>query len=214
MKMQGCFISFEGGEGAGKTTQIKALAEFLRAQGREVVLTREPGGSAAAEQIRKLLVQGEPGSLLPQSEALLLYAARFDHVERLIKPALAAGKIILSDRFADSSFAYQGYGHGLPLSWLEQLHKMVLADFKPHLTLVLDIAAKAGLARDFGQKGAETRFEQMSVDFHERLRQGFLALAKAEPQRCHVIDATAALAEVTHNVQQIVTRFLAQQAAV
>lgn len=190
---RGRFITLEGGEGAGKSTQIRLLADALRASGLDVVTTREPGGSPGAEAIRDLLVNGEPGRWLPVSEAMLLSAARHDHVMRTIRPALDAGQWVLCDRFADSTMAYQGYGHGLDHSVLTALRDIAVGDTTPDLTLILDIEPAQGLARAASRRGGEDRYERMQVTFHERLREGYQAIAKAEPSRCAIIDASAGI---------------------
>jgi dTMP kinase len=186
---RGRFITLEGGEGAGKSTLAAELTRRLRAAGRVAVATREPGGAPGAEAVRQLLVTGERDRWDPMGEALLLSAARRDHVLRLIKPSLAAGSIVLCDRFYDSTLAYQGYGHGLPRRLLDQLRAMVVGRLKPDLTLILDLPASVGLARAQARRGDETRFESFDLSFHERLRAGFLAIAAEEPERCVVIDA-------------------------
>ena len=143
----GLFISFEGGEGSGKTTQIRRLEEWFRHQGRDVVVTREPGGSPGAEEIRNLLLTGDPGRWDAVTEAFLMFASRRDHVERTIRPALADGKVVLCDRFADSSVAYQGYGHGLGAEYIRNLWALAIGDFKPDLTLIFDLPIEVGLGR-------------------------------------------------------------------
>ncbi|HEX6101742.1 MAG TPA: dTMP kinase [Alphaproteobacteria bacterium] len=185
------FITLEGGEGAGKSTHLRRLGEAMRAAGETVVLTREPGGSEGAEQIRALLVGGAVNRWEPMTEALLHYAARRDHVERTIRPALDAGSWVLCDRFADSTMAYQGYGLGLSRDRIEALHRIVLGEFKPALTLILDLPVEEGLIRARGRGGAagEDRYERMGAGFHERLRAGFLDIAVREPARCVIIDA-------------------------
>lgn len=191
----GHFISFEGGEGSGKSTQIAALRDALTANGLTVTLTREPGGAPGAEEIRNLLVTGEPDRWDPLSEALLHFAARQDHLTKTIEPALARGEWVLTDRFVDSTVAYQAHGRGLPLDVVEQLRDLVVGDQMPELTLILDAPAEVGLARAAGRDDpgtvAEDRYERMELSFHERLRQGFLAIAESAPERCVVIDATA-----------------------
>jgi dTMP kinase len=188
------FVTFEGGEGAGKTTQIQRLGARLAAAGIAHVATREPGGSPGAEAIRRLLVSGDTGRWEPLTEALLMLSARHDHWRRTIEPALAAGTWVLCDRFHDSTVAYQGHGRGVPLETLEALRRIVLGERQPDLTLILDLPAEEGLerarARAKGFASGEDRFERMDAGFHERLRWGFLAIAKAEPERCVVIDAT------------------------
>lgn len=189
--MPGRFITLEGGEGAGKSTQVKRLAAALRARGISVTATREPGGSPGAEEIRALLVNGEPGRWDPMTETLLVYAARADHVGRTIGPALMADQWVISDRFTDSTYAYQGAGRGLPRETIRRIDAVVLDDFRPDLTLVLDLPVEAGLARAGSRGAAESRFETFGRDFHERLRQAFLEIARRHPERCVVIDAAA-----------------------
>jgi dTMP kinase len=186
----GFFITFEGGEGAGKTTQLARLADRLEAAGREVVRTREPGGSPGAETIRGLLVNGEAERWSPITETLLMYAARRDHVERVIAPALARGAVVLCDRFADSTRAYQGAGGGSPADLIGALETHVLGGVRPDLTLILDLPVDMGLARAAGRGGGEARFESKGLAFHTRLRACFLAIAETEPNRCIVVDAT------------------------
>lgn len=190
---RGLFISFEGGEGSGKTTQITKLAAALKEKGREVVTTREPGGTPDAEKIRSILVQRDGGMWSPLAECLLLYAARLMHVDTLIRPALERGAIVISDRFADSTRAYQSFGHGFARQKVEDLNALVLGDFRPNLTFILDIEARAGLSRSAKrlkeQNSTEDRFERLDVGFHERLREGYLQIAREEPDRCHIIDA-------------------------
>ena len=186
----GKLITFEGGEGAGKSTQVMRLAVRLRARGIDPVLTREPGGAPGAEEIRALLVQGSPGRWTPMTEALLHYAARAEHLEQTVRPALNQGRWVISDRFADSTLAYQGYGHGLGRALIEPLHRLVVGGLAPDLTLILDVPVPEGLKRAGTRTGNETRYEQMDMGFHERLRQGFLEIAAREPGRCAVIDAS------------------------
>lgn len=193
-KARGRFITFEGGEGAGKSTQIRLLAETLKSSGIKVCVTREPGGSPGAEEIRALLVTGETGRWDAVTELLLLYAARRDHVQRLIEPALARGCWVLCDRFADSTMAYQGYGHGLDRQKISDLHDIVLGNLQPDLTLILDLAPEKGLARtresaEAARRGSEDRFERMELAFHERMRAGFREIAESEPERVVLVDA-------------------------
>ncbi len=197
---RGRFISFEGGEGAGKTTQIRRLADRLAPLVGELVLTREPGGSAGAEALRELLVRGETDRWSPMSETLILYAAREDHLERRIRPALARGAWVLSDRFADSTRAYQGAGGGTSAGFIAALEAAVLGAVRPELTLILDLPVEEGLARAMARGGGEARFEHKGRPFHERLRQGFLEIARAEPDRCVVVDATVAPDRVAEQV--------------
>ncbi len=204
--MAGRFITLEGGEGTGKSTQVRRLAAALAARGIGVVATREPGGSPGAEEIRKLMVTGEPGRWDVITETLLAYAARADHVSRIIGPALLADKWVISDRFNDSTFAYQGAGRGLARETIRRIDSAVLDDFKPDLTLVLDLDVATGLGRALGRGGAETRFEKFGADFHERLRQSFLDIAKRSPERCRVIDASGSEDAVAAAIFEAVSR--------
>ena len=210
---RGRLISFEGGEGAGKTTQIRRLAERLSAGGVEVVLTREPGGSLGAEALREFLVQGDPDRWSPMSETLLLYAAREDHLERLIRPALARGAWVLTDRFLDSTRAYQGAAGGAPAAFIRGLEEAVVRGDKPDLTLILDLPVEKGLARAIHRGGGEERFERKGRDFHERLRGGFLQIAAAEPERCVVLDAARSPDLVADAIWGVVQDRLAARAA-
>lgn len=201
--MRGLFITLEGGEGAGKSTQSRRLKAALESAGRDVVLTREPGGTPEAEKIRDLLVQREGGNWTPMAECLLFFAARQMHVETLIKPALADGKIVICDRFTDSTIAYQGYGHGFDIPTIEQIAHLSLGDFKPDLTFILDLPAADGLTRSLKQKdistgreNTEDRFEKLKIDFHEKLRQGFLEIAAKDSERCVVVDALGSADDV------------------
>lgn len=194
---RGKFITLEGGEGAGKSTQIARLADALRKAALTVRTTREPGGSPAAETIRRLLVEGEPGRWQPMTEALLHFAARKEHLETALLPALAAGEWVISDRFADSTLAYQGYGHRLGRAPITALSQVAIGDFAPDLTLILDLPVDAGLARTGGRGHAEDRYERMDRSFHERVRTGFLEIARSDPGRCVVIDAAGNLERVT-----------------
>lgn len=193
---RGRFITLEGGEGSGKSTQVTLLAEALRHAGLETIITREPGGTPSAEEIRKLLVSGEARRWDPMSELLLYVAARREHVIRLIEPALARGTWVVCDRFADSTLAYQGYGHGLGRSVCETAHRLAFGDFAPDLTLILDLPVEEGLARAGERPGNETRYEGMDMEFHHRLRDGYLDIARHEPERCRVIDARGAIEAV------------------
>jgi dTMP kinase len=174
-----------------------------------VVVTREPGGSPGAEAIRALIVTGEAGRWDAETETLLLYAARRDHVRRTIEPALAAGQWVVCDRFADSTRAYQGVGRGVPLDAIDALHAFAVGVLAPDLTLMLDLPVETGLARATARAGNETRFEGMALDFHRRLRQGFLDIAAAEPGRCAVIDATPDAGTVQQHVRDTVRDRLA-----
>jgi dTMP kinase len=204
--MTGRFITLEGGEGTGKSTQIKRLAAALEAKGIAVLATREPGGSPGAEQIRTLMVEGEPGRWDAITETLLAYAARADHVARTIGPALLEGRWVISDRFNDSTFAYQGVGRGVPRETIRRIDSAVLDDFAPDLTLVLDLDVTVGLQRAAARGAAENRFEKFGADFHEKLRQAFLDIAKRHPERCRVIDAGGSEDEVAEAILAAVSR--------
>ncbi|WP_132095341.1 dTMP kinase [Caulobacter sp. BK020] len=201
---RGTFISFEGGEGAGKSTQIRRLADRLKAEGFNIVLTREPGGSPGAEQIRDLILNGDADRWSPVTETLLMYAARRDHIERVIRPALDRGAIVLCDRFADSTRAYQGAGGEAPTSLIRTLEEQVLGGTTPDLTLVFDIPAEVGLKRALA-RGGEARFESKGLAFHRRLGEAFLEIARREPERCVVIEADDAIDAVWADVWDAVS---------
>lgn len=185
--MRGKFITFEGGEGGGKSTQAARMAGYLRGKGLEVLETREPGGTPESEALRDLLVQGDPDRWSALSELLLITAARVEHVNRLIKPALAEGKWVICDRFADSTLAYQGIAGELGLELVEQLQKLAVGATAPDVTFLLDVRAEAGLQRA-EKRGGAARFEKKGAAFHQTLRDGFLALANENPQRIVLID--------------------------
>lgn len=205
---RGTFITIEGGEGAGKTTQAGLLVEALGRAGIAARGTREPGGSPGGEAIRHLLLDGTASAWDATSEALLMVAARREHVIRTIRPALDQGIWIVCDRFADSTLAYQGYGGGLPLAALSALHRFALGEFMPDLTVILDLPVAEGLARaaarGAGSAATDDRFERRDRAFHERLRQGFLAIARTSPGRCAVVDAGAEVAAVHRAVLAVV----------
>ena len=204
--MTGRFITLEGGEGTGKSTQIRRLAAALEKKGIAVLCTREPGGSPGAEEIRKLMVEGEPGRWDAVTETLLAYAARVDHVARTIGPALLADRWVISDRFNDSTFAYQGVGRGLARETIRRIDSAVLDDFAPDLTLILDLDVKTGLERALARSGTENRFEKFGAEFHEKLRQAFLDIAKRSPERCRVIDASGTEEQVAEAIFAAVSR--------
>lgn len=195
---RGRFITVEGGEGAGKSTQVDLLAAALAGAGYSVATTREPGGSPNAEAIRSLLLEGSRNRWDPAGEVLLFQAARRDHVNQLIEPALASGRWVVCDRFTDSTMAYQGYGHGLPLADLAALQRFAIGDFAPDLTLLLDLPVAEGLARAQQRAGAADRFERLDPAFHARVRQGFLSIAAAASHRFAIINAAAGDRDVVH----------------
>ena len=186
---RGRFITLEGGEGTGKTTQAKLLAETLRQRGIEVQLTREPGGAPGAEAIRALLLQGTLDRWDAATETLLHFAARRDHIVRMIGPALEEGHWVVCDRFVDSTRAYQGYGHGIDQGWIDTLFRRVAEGLVPDLTVVLDIPVEQGLERAGRRAAGADRYESLDLGFHDRVRRGFLAIVRAEPNRCIVLDA-------------------------
>ena len=204
---RGRFITLEGGEGAGKTLQAARLRDALEANGVSTLLTREPGGSPGAEEIRSLLVSGGVERWEPLAEAMLHAAARRDHVLHTIKPALERGLWVISDRFVDSMIVYQGHGQGADLDVLERLSALSLGGFKPDVTVVLDIPVTEGLRRAEARAGSN-RYERMGTDFHERVREGFLARARAEPARFAVLDATADPETVSRAILDIVAQRL------
>lgn len=189
--MSGLFITFEGGEGAGKSTQIALLAKHLRSSGFDPVITREPGGSLGAEAIRHVILSGNAENYGPAMEALLFAAARADHVDQLIRPALNEGRVVLCDRFIDSSRAYQGVTGNLDGIYMAAVERVAIDGAVPDMTIILDIPAEKGLSRAGKRRGSETadRFEKEDIAVHEARRQAFLAIAEAEPERCKVIDA-------------------------
>ena len=201
---RGRFITLEGGEGAGKSTQTRRLQERLQSAGLEVVVTREPGGSEGAEEVRTLLVSGAVDRWDAVSEAMLHFVARRDHMLRLIEPALAKGEWVISDRFTDSTLAYQGYGQGGDLKVLDAVRRIAIGDFEPDMTLLLDLASEDGLARAAGRDDETSRYDRMGLAMHERLRAGFLTLAAAEPERIAVVDASGAEDEVADRIWALV----------
>lgn len=198
---RGRFITLEGIEGAGKSTVAQRVSEWLAARGITARVTREPGGTPLAERVRKIVLERGPEAVSPRAETLLMFAARSIHVENLIRPALAGGEWVLCDRFTDATRAYQGYGRGMDLGWIEQLAAAIHGDLQPDCTLLLDLPVEVGLSRARGRSGmAADRFEAETVEFFERVRQGYLALARHEPERVRVIDASLALPAVTEQV--------------
>lgn len=214
---RGRFITFEGGEGSGKTTQSKMLFEKLDKSGIDVMWTREPGGSAGAEEIRSLLVKGDPDRWAPSTEALLMFAARDDHWKTRIEPALQAGTWVICDRFADSSYAYQGYGKGVSLDFLRMLYKSTVGDAQPDRTYLFDVPVDIGLKRAHARmstiQAKEDRFEGLGSSFHERVRAGFNTLSSEESMRILTLDATQSIdileAQVWQDVQCLISAAIA-----
>ena len=201
----GRFISFEGIDGSGKSTQARLLAAYLKAHDTDIVLTREPGGAPGAEDIRRLLVEGDPERWSAETEILLFTAARRDHLEKTIKPALARGATVISDRFADSTRVYQGAARGELRGLVDRLHDEVIA-LEPDLTFIIDMDPGEALRRGLARQSGEDRFEEMGERFQHRLRDGFKALAEEAPERCHLIDGTRDPNEVAADVARIATR--------
>jgi dTMP kinase len=206
---RGLFLTLEGPEGSGKSTQMLLLGAALRKAGHSVVSTREPGGTKVAEAIRETLLcatSNEP--ITPHTEALLMLAARSQHVAHLIRPALDRGAIVLCDRFADSTFAYQGFGRRLSLSWLEHANRAATGGLMPHRTLLLDVPASIGLARRRGARGNQNRLDRESAAFHQRVRQGFLTLASRAPRRIKVVNANRPVQAVRAEIEALVLGWL------
>jgi len=202
MAQRGLFITFEGIDGSGKSTQARLLAEHLRAEGRDVVLTREPGGSPGAEEIRRLVLEGDPERWSAETEILLFTAARRDHLEKTIRPALEAGKVVVCDRFADSTRVYQGITRGDLRGLVDELHSMMIGR-EPDLTFVIDMDPALGLSRAKGRNGSEERFEDFGEGMQAQMRAAFLALAREFPGRCVVVDGTRDIDAVAADVARI-----------
>jgi len=211
--MPGVFVTFEGIEGSGKSTQISRLLQYLTEQRRPVTLTREPGGTAIGDQIRRILLDPHNRLLDPAAELLLYAASRAQHLREVIRPALAEGRIVLCDRFSDATMAYQGYGRGLSIPDIRELDRIVTAGLRPQLTVLLDLPAEAGLGRARGRNVSqglhgEARFENEDLAFHNKVRNGYLQLAKEEPGRIRVVDAARSPEEVQQDIRKIVDEVL------
>jgi dTMP kinase len=207
---KGSFITFEGIDGSGKSTQARKLAEHLQAQGRDVILTREPGGSEGAEEIRALVLQGEPDRWSAETEILLFTAARRDHLERTILPAIEAGKVVICDRFADSTRMYQGLSRGDLRGTVDQLHKLMIGR-EPDMTILIDMDSDTGLSRALSRQGVEERFETFGADLQAQMRAGFLSLAEEFKERFVVINGARSINEVSVDVCQSVDDHLTTQ---
>ena len=188
--MNNLFITFEGGDGSGKSTQVNLLKDYLENLNFETIKTREPGGTPSAEILRDLLTTGEVEKWTPMSEALLMWASRYEHLIQVIEPALNSGKNVICDRFYDSTYAYQGVAHNLGIDKMEKLKKIIIGDIEPDVTFVLDIDPKVGLKRSLDRFNQENRFESYNIDFHNKIRSAFLEIAKKNINRCVVIDAS------------------------
>ena len=213
--MQGTFITFEGIEGSGKSTQISRLLQYLTEQRRPATLTREPGGTPIGDQVRKLLLDPANKLLDPTAELLLYAASRAQHLREVIRPALDAGRVVLCDRFSDATLAYQGYGRGLSIAVIRELDRIVTAGLRPRLTVLLDIDAETGVGRARGRNTSqglhgEARFEDEELSFHNRVRDGYLDLAKQESGRIRIVDASRTLDEIQDDVRRIVDEVLLQ----
>lgn len=206
--MNGKFISIEGTEGAGKTTQIRFIAEYLRQQGKQVLLTREPGGTALGEEIRELLLAPREAGMHEDTELLLMFAARAEHLARTIQPALARGEWVISDRFVDATFAYQGGGRGISQQRIQQIADWTLKGVTPDLTLLFDLPVKAGLERIQKRPGDTDRFEQEKAAFFERIREVYLQRTAQEPQRIRRIDASQTVDNIHNDVTDILNTVL------
>ncbi len=211
MAQKGLFITFEGGEGTGKSTQLKLLADFLAQRNIPVITTKEPGGTEVGQELRRILVTGDKDKMDAVAEALLYYADRRIHMTKKVWPALEEGKWVLSDRFADSTVAYQYYGYNkrVPYQTLENLYKLAVGDFKPDLTILLDINPEIGLARSLAKAGhmavKETRHESRALEFHNNLRNGYLEMAQKEPERFVVLNADKTIEDLHQEIVKTVT---------
>ena len=203
---QGVFITLEGVEGAGKSTLMAYAAEYFAEKGREVIQTREPGGTKTGEQIREILLDSANVGVSDDTELLLMFAARMQHIDELIKPALASGKIVICDRFTDASYAYQGAGRGLDISRIQKLEDWVQQGLKPHLTLLFDLDVETGLRRA-NQRSEADRFEQEEISFFERIRACYLERAENEPERFRIVDASQSFENVKQQIQTILEKY-------
>lgn len=201
-------MTLEGGEGSGKTTQARRLCERLTAQGLNVLHTREPGGTLLAERLRSILLDHSGETIAPETEAYLIFAARRQHVDHVIMPALAQGKAVVCDRFSDSTMAYQGYGRGLDLRVLRTMNDWATGKLAPQLTLLFDVPVAVGLSRRRGRAATQNRLDREVERFHRKVREGFHALAQREPRRIMVIDSTQPLESVTQTVEELVVNWL------
>jgi dTMP kinase len=212
---QGLFITLEGIDGAGKSSQLRLLAQHLKKRGLTVRITREPGGTKVGERIRKILLASATTRLAPLAELALMYAARAEHLQEVIRPALAKGEIVVSDRYNDASLAYQGYGRELGVETVRAFDRIVCARTQPDLTIVLDLAPRLSLERAQGRqswrKSKQQRFELQGMDFHKRVREGYLAIARKEPRRVKVVRANGPVAEVQAEIRKLVDAFLARR---
>ena len=206
--MNNLFITFEGGDGSGKSTQVNLLKDYLDNLNFETIKTREPGGTPSAEILRDLLTTGEVEKWTPMSEALLMWAARYEHLIQVIEPALNSGKNVICDRFYDSTYAYQGVAHNLGIDKMEKLKKIIIGDIEPDVTFVLDIDPKVGLKRSLDRPNQENRFESYNIDFHNKIRSAFLEIAKKNKNRCVVVDASLNEQEINNLIITVIDNLI------
>ena len=206
--MNNLFITFEGGDGSGKSTQVNLLKDYLDNLNFETIKTREPGGTPSAEILRDLLTTGEVEKWTPMSEALLMWASRYEHLIQVIEPALNSGKNVICDRFYDSTYAYQGVAHNLGIDKMEKLKKIIIGDIEPDITFVLDIDPKLGLKRSLDRSNQENRFENYNIDFHNKIRSAFLEIAKKNKNRCVVVDASLNEQEINNLIITVIDNLI------
>ncbi len=206
--MNNLFITFEGGDGSGKSTQVNLLKNYLDNLNFETIKTREPGGTPSAEILRNLLTIGEVEKWTPMSEALLMWASRYEHLIQVIEPALNSGKNVICDRFYDSTYAYQGVAHNLGIDKMEKLKKIIIGDIEPDVTFVLDIDPKVGLKRSLDRSNQENRFESYNIDFHNKIRSAFLEIAKKNKNRCVVVDASLNEQEINNLIITVIDNLI------
>ena len=206
--MNNLFITFEGGDGSGKSTQVNLLKDYLDNLNFETIKTREPGGTPSAEILRDLLTTGEVEKWSPMSEALLMWASRYEHLIQVIEPALNSGKNVICDRFYDSTYAYQGVAHNLGIDKMEKLKKIIIGDIEPDVTFVLDIDPKVGLKRSLDRSNQENRFESYNIDFHNKIRSAFLEIAKKNKNRCVVVDASLNEQEINNLIITVIDNLI------
>ena len=205
---RGLLITVEGADGAGKSTQMAFIAEWLRQHGIELVETREPGGTGVGEELRTILLQGKSLNISDDTELMMIFAARQQHIDEVIDPAIGQGKWVLSDRFTDATYAYQGFGRGIPLSRIAQLERWVQHGLQPALTLILDIDVEAGIERSRTRGEQPDRFEQQALEFKQAVRAGYLARAKQFPERIRVVDSSVSVESVRQQLDQVLTHFM------
>ena len=206
--MNNLFITFEGGDGSGKSTQVNLLKDYLDNLNFETIKTREPGGTPSAEILRDLLTTGEVDKWTPMSEALLMWASRYEHLIQVIEPALNSGKNVICDRFYDSTYAYQGVAHNLGIDKMEKLTKIIIGDIEPDVTFILDIDPKVGLKRSLDRPNQENRFESYNIDFHNKIRSAFLEIAKKNKNRCVVVDASLNEQEINNLIINVINNLI------